>query len=127
MPLTEISPTISVFMPRLDGHCNTYRLHLRSLYDLKKSKRAILICFRTYPTQTSRAFRIKISPGFGDLISTVIPKTIFTWKNVSHKDAMPSSSCVNFGSVPCKLPPSKGEISALVGRGQRLVATTFII
>ena len=32
MPLTEISPTISVFMPRLDGHCNTYRLHLRSLH-----------------------------------------------------------------------------------------------
>ena len=48
----------------------------------------------------------------------MIPKTIFTWKNVSDKDTMPSSSCINFGSVPCKLPPSKGEISALVGRVQ---------
>ena len=71
-----------------------------------------------YPAQTSQAFGLKISPGFGDAISTAIPKTIFTWKNVSHKDAMPSSSRINFGSVPCKLPPSKGEISTLVGRVQ---------
>ena len=44
--------------------------------------------------------------------------TPYQWKNVSHKDAMPSSSHINFGSVLCKLPPSKGKISALVGRVQ---------
>ena len=47
-----------------------------------------------------------------------IQKTISTWKNVSHNHTMPSSSHINFGSVPCELPLSEGEISSLVGRIQ---------